>query len=195
MPRSTFAPVWLLAAGPSVRAISSQYFSYSRFVWRARISSGVCPVRSRSRIETRSKKMSCAASYRLPIGSRLVLVSRSSAIVCAGRWMVTSERRAASPPGCAVMTSVRAPASWATPSNAEGGREGAGAGADHQQVAGADRRSGHVADDVGVEPEVHEAHAEGTHHQPFATDAVAGDAAGAVESHRTGGSRRRWWRE
>ena len=63
----------------------------------------------------------------------------------------------------------------------ERGREGAGAGADHQQVAGADRRSGHVADNVGVEPEVHEAHAEGAHHQPLATDAVAGDAAGAVD--------------
>src|SRR5581483_5937831 len=54
-------------------------------------------------------------------------------------------------------------------------RERPGPGADEEEVAPSERRRGHVADDVRVEPEVHQPHAEGAHHQALAADTVGRD--------------------
>jgi hypothetical protein len=61
--------------------IGRQTYCYNRLVCRSRICSGDCPVFSRKRIEIRSKKTSCAASYKLPIGRMLARSPRSFAMV------------------------------------------------------------------------------------------------------------------
>ena len=124
---------------------------------------------------------SCTASYRLPIGSRLASPPWSSAIVCAGRCTTRSARAGTRPSGWAVKTAVRAPASAATPDERVHGREPARPRAHEQQVAAPERRGRHVADDVRVQAEVHEPHAERLDHQPLAADAVARDAPRAAD--------------
>jgi hypothetical protein len=56
------------------------------------------------------------------------------------------------------------------------GRQVAATGRDDEQVAGADRRRGHVPNHVRIDAKVKEPHGEALQRQPFAAGAVKGDA-------------------
>jgi hypothetical protein len=83
---------------------------YSRFVCRSRASPKVLPLRLSNSRTTISPKTNSTSSKRLPIGrTEVALPSVSSAIVCAGRYTISSAAREVFPSVCAVRQTTVAP--------------------------------------------------------------------------------------